>query len=350
MATMKDIARLANTSIGTVDRALNRKSGVSEKTRNKILAIAESLDYKTNQFGKALVYRNKNLKLAFIVEPVFNAFFADIKAGIEMMREHLQEWGITTQIFCMNTHEEWEMLDLLNKLEDMGVAGIALTAINSESVKEKLRYLRAKGVKVVTCSTDVDPDCRDGFVGFQHERSGRVAAELMSKFNGRQGEFLVIIGYKYILAHMQRAAGFQNKISEDFPNIHIAGVIEVEENDELAYDRTTRALDANPNINGIFITGYGIRGVASAVKVKKKDGRDISVICYDNHSFVREYARQGIIEAFICQDPVRQGYMALKMLGDFVTGADAPPANVYLTNIDIRIAENMETIPEKPEL
>ena len=45
MTTMKDIAKMANTSIGTVDRALNNKPGVSAKTRERIMAIAESLDY-----------------------------------------------------------------------------------------------------------------------------------------------------------------------------------------------------------------------------------------------------------------------------------------------------------------
>lgn len=39
MTTMKEIADLANTSIGTVDRALNNKPGVSAKTRERIMAL-----------------------------------------------------------------------------------------------------------------------------------------------------------------------------------------------------------------------------------------------------------------------------------------------------------------------
>lgn len=61
MTTIKDIAKMANTSIGTVDRALNNKPGVSAKTRERIMAIAESLDYKPNRLGKALVLRNRNM-------------------------------------------------------------------------------------------------------------------------------------------------------------------------------------------------------------------------------------------------------------------------------------------------
>ena len=41
MVTIKDIARLANVSRGTVDRALNNKAGIKAETREKIMSIAK---------------------------------------------------------------------------------------------------------------------------------------------------------------------------------------------------------------------------------------------------------------------------------------------------------------------
>lgn len=341
MTTMKDIAKMANTSIGTVDRALNNKPGVSAKTRERIMAIAESLDYKPNRLGKALVLRNKNMQLGFIIEPITNPFFEELKRGAEQMRDALNEYGITTHIFCMNTHEEKEMVELLDRMSDMGVAGIALNAINSPVVIDKLVKLRESGHRIVTCSTDISRGYRDCFVGFCHEKSARVAAELLAKFTGKKGEFLVTIGYRYIMAHMQRLNGFESKIKEEYPGISLAGVLEAEENDEIAFRETLKALEGNDRINGIFIAGYGIKGVAKAVEVKNL-GRDIKIICYDNSAFVTDYVKKGVIDAVICQDPEKQGYMALKILSDLIIGDKEVRSDTYTTSIDIRLCENID--------
>jgi DNA-binding LacI/PurR family transcriptional regulator len=47
-STIKDIAKIAKVSATAVSRALNYRSGVSEKTRQKILNIAKKLDYQPN--------------------------------------------------------------------------------------------------------------------------------------------------------------------------------------------------------------------------------------------------------------------------------------------------------------
>ena len=42
---IKDIARLANVSVGTVDRVLHGRSGVSEASRKRVEEILKQLDY-----------------------------------------------------------------------------------------------------------------------------------------------------------------------------------------------------------------------------------------------------------------------------------------------------------------
>jgi DNA-binding LacI/PurR family transcriptional regulator len=49
-----DLARHLNVSIGTVSRALNGRSDVSEETRKRVLEAAETLGYSPNQSGRSL--------------------------------------------------------------------------------------------------------------------------------------------------------------------------------------------------------------------------------------------------------------------------------------------------------
>jgi LacI family transcriptional regulator len=79
---------------------------------------------------------------------------------------------------------------------------------------------------VVTCNTDNSESRRNCFVGFQNELSGRVAAELLAKFTGNRGKFIVEIGFTYILAHMQRLKGFTDNINEAYPDIEVIQIIE----------------------------------------------------------------------------------------------------------------------------
>ena len=52
--TIKKIAEVAGVSRGTVDRALNGRSGVKPEVKENILKIADELGYKPNYAAKAL--------------------------------------------------------------------------------------------------------------------------------------------------------------------------------------------------------------------------------------------------------------------------------------------------------
>ena len=45
---IKDIARLADVSVGTVDRVIHGRSGVSESSRKRVEEILKQLDYQPN--------------------------------------------------------------------------------------------------------------------------------------------------------------------------------------------------------------------------------------------------------------------------------------------------------------
>ena len=51
---VKEIARLANVSLATVDRVLHNRIGVSDATRTKIQKIIKNLDYRPNILARRL--------------------------------------------------------------------------------------------------------------------------------------------------------------------------------------------------------------------------------------------------------------------------------------------------------
>jgi len=91
MATIRDIAKLANVSNVTVSRVLNNDNtfSVSDETRQRILSIAEELNYKTPRNRKAKADKDlSNLKIGTVMfltehQEEMDRYFLSIRHGIE---------------------------------------------------------------------------------------------------------------------------------------------------------------------------------------------------------------------------------------------------------------------------
>ena len=96
--TAKEIAELAGVSRGTVDRALKGREGVNPETKERILKIAEEHNYKPNLIGKALVYSNRSVPVAVIMNSIGNSFFEDVKKGMLAAEHEYSDYGIKLNI------------------------------------------------------------------------------------------------------------------------------------------------------------------------------------------------------------------------------------------------------------
>ena len=56
---IKDIARLANVSTGTVDRVLHNRGEVSDKSRAKVEKVLKEINYQPNIYASALASKKK---------------------------------------------------------------------------------------------------------------------------------------------------------------------------------------------------------------------------------------------------------------------------------------------------
>ena len=71
-ATMEQVAQAAGVSIGTVDRVLHNREGVSEKTREKVFKVINEIGYKPNIYA-SILSRRKEFTIVAII-PYFNSF------------------------------------------------------------------------------------------------------------------------------------------------------------------------------------------------------------------------------------------------------------------------------------
>lgn len=121
--TIKDVARLAGVSAGTVSAVLNDKAGVSEKSRNAVKRAIAALNYHADHIARSLRVKKTNT-LGMILPQINTMFFGQVLrgAGDEARRE-----GYSILI-CDTNYEPEQEEQHLTRLYSRRVDGILLAS------------------------------------------------------------------------------------------------------------------------------------------------------------------------------------------------------------------------------
>ena len=79
---IKDIAKMADVSVGTVDRVIHGRSGVSEASRKRVEEILKQLDYQPNMYASALASNKKYAFSCLLPQHEEGEYWTAVEAGI----------------------------------------------------------------------------------------------------------------------------------------------------------------------------------------------------------------------------------------------------------------------------
>lgn len=170
MATIKDVARLAGVSAGTVSNVLNRPSYVKTETREKVLAAIRELDFVPHQ-GARQFRPGRVRTLGLAIANLDNPFFVDVALGAE---DRCAELGVGV-VICNSGYDPVREAHNLDLLVQSRVQGIIIAPVDEKS--SRLEMLKDRGVPMVfvdrvgddrdVWSVVVD-DFRGGQIGIRH--------------------------------------------------------------------------------------------------------------------------------------------------------------------------------------
>lgn len=342
MPTIKEIARLAGVSRGTVDRVLNNRGSVNQETEKKIREIAQAVNYSPNLAGKTLAVRKKMLKFGYILfgSTTSNPFFEDVVFGIKSRAAELTEFGVTVEIRYSTIDDPELQAKCIDELIEIGIDGLAITPINHPLVAGKLRHLSDSGVPVVTANSDIPYCGRIAYVGSDYRKSGETAAGLMNLITSGSANIGIIIGSPLVLCHSERVDGFTEYVAKNFHGIKVMDKAVNNDDDFDSFSVTKAMLRKFPEIDALYLAAAGVNGACRAVKHLGLAGK-LSIVSYDATTTTCQLLREKIISATIAQQPVIQGAKPLDILLDYVGMGIKPDKECYYTEIEIKIKENL---------
>lgn len=145
MATtsIKEVARRAGVSIGTVSNVLNRPEVVAARTRQRVLEAINELGYVRNDSARQL-RAGRSRTIAMVVLDVANPFFTDVVRGAEQVADE----NDLMIVVCNSGENPARERRHIDQLEQQRVAGVLITPIDNAR-ESRLAELIRRGTPVV---------------------------------------------------------------------------------------------------------------------------------------------------------------------------------------------------------
>ncbi len=169
-SSIREVARRAGVSLGTVSNVLNRPEIVAEETRRKVQLAIEEIGFVPNGSARQL-RAGRSQHIGLVVLDVANPFFTEVARGVEDMAN---EAGYVV-ILCNSDDSLEKEEHYLRVLEEQRTLGVLITPVQNDV--GYLQRLRQRGIGVVLldrpsrskdlCSVSVD-DVRGGELATLH--------------------------------------------------------------------------------------------------------------------------------------------------------------------------------------
>ncbi|GAA1626645.1 substrate-binding domain-containing protein [Leucobacter chromiireducens] len=181
-ASIRDVAREAGVSVGTVSNVLNRPERVAPATVARVTAAIEGLGFVRNDAARQL-RAGRSRSLGLVVLDTRNPFFMDVAHGAQ---SRALEDGYTVLMGGSDDSRDREV-SLLEMFEEHRVAGVLISPVHTDL--RQLNTLRSMGIPVVL----VDRGSRDRSfpsVSVDDVEGGRIAARHLLEGGRRRIAFV----------------------------------------------------------------------------------------------------------------------------------------------------------------
>jgi LacI family transcriptional regulator len=290
---LRDVAKHAKVSVGTVSNVLNRPTQVSEETRQRVRDAIDLLGFvpNANLMGK----REPNI-IGLILPLGSNPFYEELAQGIE---DGVAKSGLRILIGYSREDESIE-LSLLNSMIDAGFKGIIVTPAGERN--QVFDRFIDKNVRVgfISQTDDLIDQCS---VAIDQVRGGYIGIEYLAKLGHKK--ILWISGPSHHHQSNQRFVGI-SAAARDFGielTVMSSPSLDFVTGEHMAPDIIEEGLP-DAIFAGNDSLALGIMNYLYNVGLKVPD--DVSVIGYDNVS----YAESALVPlTTVSQTPYQLGFM-----------------------------------------
>jgi LacI family transcriptional regulator, galactose operon repressor len=337
---IKDIAEIANVSIGTVDRVIHNRGEVSPATRDKILNLLRKFDYKPDIAARSLALK-REIHLAVVMPRVVNdhTFWNLPQLGVKKALDLLDQDHVNIHTYYFDQVDSDAFKTIVKDFPYERVEGVLFAPVFREESLGFLDRCDEHKLPVVLFNSLLDVPSVSSFVGQDAFQSGVVAARLI-EYGLEQEKDLAIINLSARKDHYAHIIDREKGFREYFAEKNQKKLIQIDLNgaDDLDLKVRLDELCTSCEIGGLFVTNSRVHKVA---RFLSETGREkVRLIGYDLLPENIEFLKKKRIDFLLSQKPEEQAFLGLTSLYNLVVFKREPVSRQWLP-IDIITRENL---------
>ncbi len=307
---IKDIAEIANVSIGTVDRVIHNRGEVSPATREKIQRLLMEFDYKPDIAARSLALK-RDIHLAVLMPKVVNdhTFWELPQRGIQRALDVLDHEHVTLHSFYFDQMDREEFRAIVEQFPFESVEGVLFAPVFQEESYSFLERCNLEQIPVVLFNSLLEAPAVKSFVGQDAYHSGYVAAKLMD-YGLEQGRDVAIVnmsGRKDHYAHIiDREKGFRAYFANSAGRLRHLISIDLNGADDRSLKEKLGDICASYDIAGLFVSNSRVYKVARFLS--ERSGDRVRLVGYDLLPENIHFLKQDRIDFLLSQKPEEQAF------------------------------------------
>ena len=249
-----------------------------------------------------------DVSVTFIPKNLGNPYFDTSNAGGE---EAIEEFGGSYEQVGPAEGSPDGQVQYINTATQQARNALVISANDPDALCDAINEAQDADISIVTFDADTNPDCRDIFVN-QADAAGiaKSQVDLIAEQIGDAGEIAFLSAAANATNQNEWIKLMEQEIAANHPDIKVVDTVYGDDDDQKSFDATAALLQSHPNLKGIISpTTVGIAAAARYLSTSDAKGK-VKLTGLGTPNQMREYVKDGTVEAFALWNPNDLGYLA----------------------------------------
>ena len=317
---IKDIARMAGVSAGTVDRVLHNRGNVSDDARAAVEKIIAQVDYKPNMHVSSLSLKRR-YKIA-VTTPQYSsgAYWESIHNGIKHALDEYENIKVEYHVFTYNQYDIYSCREVFEKISRFEMDALIIGPTFRDETIKLCNKMDDKEIPYIFVDSSID-ECKPlAFFSADHYIVGRLIANLITSIIPKGSNIgllqAVRTGDSSAYTTILRKKGFTDYLTEMKSTNQVLkipfSVSQPKDNER----HLSHFFKNHQNVPGIVVMNS--RGSIISDYLYNNNIDKVKMICMDLTVPNIAAVKKGQIDLLIGQGPEYQGFSAMKTLLEYL--------------------------------
>ncbi len=339
--TIKDIARKACVSTGTVHLVLQQKKGASEETRERVKRIALEMGYQPNAIAAGLKRKSMSIAVVLPVRTSMNRFYFHYQwDGIRDYIDTLRDYNVEMIAAPYYDTQLVPATLLETLLSERKLHGLITTGFVNAAGAAVLRRFNEAEIPVVLLGSDVPDIRRLCSVQAPYEIIGAMMAEqLWLQARGQKGKYLIGTGSAQISSHYRVVDGFRRFLTDKHLENDLLPIA-AESFSERSSEHYVKALQTEHCVGCCAVSARDSVALAEALLQSGLAGH-VPAIGSDVFPENVQYMHTGVFNNLLQKNPYQQAYVAAQYMAEYLLQGKHPSKDIVTVGGEMVYQSNL---------